>query len=259
MGNNPSHSPASLRVFRYRVGEDRIHTVMGPVALRLPHAQLAAHAAQALATGTLMFHTVTQDSDPYYADELCFVPKGDHCDILSMHAHAPQRRDDDLRRSLTEILNDLAAAVSCGSLFILDPTELEAAIAAGDELLRLDIKSTASLALVRDAADSALRDCGVSDFLRQRTILGLSEAATNILLHADGRGHVTIRRLDDRLRFVVADQGAGLTFLNWNDRPATGNLISMGYGFKIILDYLDAVGLHSGPAGTTLVLDRKTD
>lgn len=258
MGNNPSHSPASLRVFRYRVGEDRIHTIIGPMALRLPHAQLAAHAAQALATGTLMFHTVAQDRDPY-ADELCFVPKGDHCDILSVHTHGRQRRDGDLRRGLTEILNDLAAAVACGSLRILDPSELEAEITAGDELVRIGIESTASLALIRDAADLTLRDRGVGDLLRQRTVLGISEAATNTLLHAGGRGHVTIRRLDDRLRFVVADQGSGLTFLNWNDRPATGNLISMGYGFKIILDYLDAVGLHSGTAGTTLILDRKTD
>jgi hypothetical protein len=32
----------------------------------------------------------------------------------------------------------------------------------------------------------------------------------------------------------------------------------MGYGFKIILDYLDAVGLSTGPGGTTLLLDRMT-
>ena len=33
----------------------------------------------------------------------------------------------------------------------------------------------------------------------------------------------------------------------------------MGYGYKIILDYLDAVGLHTGPGGTTLLLDRMTN
>ena len=33
----------------------------------------------------------------------------------------------------------------------------------------------------------------------------------------------------------------------------------MGYGFKIILDHLDAVGLHTGESGTTLLLDRMTN
>jgi hypothetical protein len=33
----------------------------------------------------------------------------------------------------------------------------------------------------------------------------------------------------------------------------------MGYGFKIIVDNLDGVGLHTGDGGTTLILDRKTD
>jgi hypothetical protein len=33
----------------------------------------------------------------------------------------------------------------------------------------------------------------------------------------------------------------------------------MGYGFKIILDNLDAVGLFTSPFGTTLILDRVID
>jgi len=58
---------------------------------------------------------------------------------------------------------------------------------------------------------------------------------------------------------VVADDGPGLSFLNWIKPPTANGQASMWYGFKIILDYLDAVGLHTGPAGTTLLLDRKTD
>ena len=142
---------------------------------------------------------------------------------------------------------------------MLDDAELATERRAGTRLLGLGIEDTASLAQAREAAGAALTDCGVHGLLRQRTVLAVSEAATNILLHGGGRGHITLRRLDDRLRFVVADQGAGLDFLNWSSVPAAASANSMGYGFKIILDYLDAVGLHSGPSGTTLILDRKTD
>jgi len=82
---------------------------------------------------------------------------------------------------------------------------------------------------------------------------------TNMLLHGGGRGAMNVRRLDDRLRFIVADQGPGLSFLNWIEPPSKGGQASMGYGYKIILDYLDAVALHTGPGGTTLLLDRMTN
>jgi anti-sigma regulatory factor (Ser/Thr protein kinase) len=217
-----------------------------------------APSADALASRTFMFYTVApQDSSE--AHELCFVPKGDHCDILSIYTQDSHRRYGDLRRSLLDVLSNLAAAVACGTLLILDRDELAAETAAGEELLQLGIEDSSSLAVAREAADLAMRECGVDELPRQRTVLGISEAATNILLHGGGRGHVTLRRLRDRLRFVVADQGGGLNFLNWSDRHAVDRSSSMGYGLKIIVDYLDAVGLHSGPSGTTLVLDCNTD
>ena len=53
-----------------------------------------------------------------------------------------------------------------------------------------------------------------------------------------------MRRLGDRLRFIVADEGPGLSFINWIEPPSKGGQASMGYGYKIILDYLDAVCLQ---------------
>jgi len=50
-----------------------------------------------------------------------------------------------------------------------------------------------------------------------------------------------------------------MNFFNWIGPPTKKGQASMGYGFKIILDYLDAVGLRTGQTGTTLLLDRKTD
>jgi anti-sigma regulatory factor (Ser/Thr protein kinase) len=258
MGESTRERPATLRVFRYRVGDDQIQTVIGPADLGLPQADLPAYAMEALTSSTFMFSTVAQQDDAF-TDDLCFVPRGDFCDILSIHTDGRIPRHGDQRRSLVDILGTLAGAVACGSLLALDRSELETEETAGTRLLGLSIKDSAALAVAREAADAALKDHGVHGLLRQRTVLAISEATTNILLHGGGHGHLTLRRLDDRLRFVVADQGTGLNFLNWNGRPTATSPNSMGYGFKIILDYLDAVGLHSGPSGTTLILDRKTD
>jgi hypothetical protein len=55
---------------------------------------------------------------------------------------------------------------------------------------------------------------------------------------------------------VVADSGPGLNFLNWLEAPAKRAQASMGYGYKIILDHIDRVCLHTGTSGTTLILDQ---
>lgn len=251
-------APASLQVFRYRAGDDTVYPVIGEAETHLPIGELVAQATEALHGETFTCHAVSQLED-FGVDELCFVPRGDRCEILCIRTNGWKRHHGDHRRSLVEILNNLAAAVACGKLRILDETELQHETRAGEELMHFAIDDPATLTTAREAVDVTLRECRLDDLTRQRTILCISEATTNMLLHGGGQGSMTLRRLDGHLRIVVADEGQGMNFLNWIDPPATKSQTSMGYGFKIILDYLDAVGLRTGRTGTTLLLDRKTD
>ena len=258
MADHTADQPASLQVFRYAAGDDTVHAVIGEVEAGLPLEELVAHAREALESKTFMCFAVPQDDD-FVADELCFVPQGDRCEILSIRTNGWQRHHGDHRRSIVEILNNLAAALACGKLRVLDESELLQEAGAGTELLQFAIADSASLTAAREAVDAVLQEFGIDDVRRQRTILCVSEAMTNMLLHGGGQGSMTLRRLEDRLRVVVADQGPGMNFLNWIEPPTKKGQASMGYGFKIILDYLDAVGLRTGRMGTTLLLDRKTD
>lgn len=250
-------SPVSLQVYRYTRGDSQVHPVIGELEPELPQQDLVAHADEALTSGTFMCYAVSQ-ADDFVADELCFVPQGDHCDILNIRTNGWQRHHGDHRRSLVEILNNLAAAIACGKLRVLDAGQMAIEATAGEQVLHFDISKSAELTEAREAVDDVLREAGIDDTTRQRTTLCISEAVTNMLLHGGGHGGMTLRRLDDRLRVVVADRGAGLNFLNWIEPPKAKGQASMGYGFKIILDYLDAVGLSTGPGGTTLLLDRMT-
>jgi len=258
MADQVADPPASLQVFRYTAGDDTVRAVIGDVEAGLPLEDLVAHAMEALKSETFMCFAVSQSGD-FVADELCFVPQGDRCEILSIRTNGWERHHGDHRRSLVEILNNLAAAVACGKLRILDESELLQEARAGTELLHFAIDDSASLTAAREAVDAMLQEADIDDLTRQRTILCISEAVTNMLLHGGGQGSMTLRRLDDRLRIVVADVGPGMNFLNWMGPPTKKGQASMGYSFKIILDYLDAVGLRTGQTGTTLLLDRKTD
>ena len=255
MADQTSPSPASLQVYRYTAGDDRVEAVIGTLEPELPQEDLVAHASEALERETFMCYAVSQPDD-FVADELCFVPQGDKCDILSIRTNGWQRHHGDHRRSLVEILNNLAAAVACNKLRILDTNQLASETELGRMIMDFEIGDTTELQQAREAVDDVLQQAGLDDINRQRTILCISEAVTNMLLHGGGHGHMTVRRLGDRLRFIVADEGPGLSFLNWIEPPSKGGQASMGYGYKIILDYLDAVALHTGPGGTTLLLDR---
>jgi anti-sigma regulatory factor (Ser/Thr protein kinase) len=258
MADQTGAMPASLQVYRYRAGADRVEAIIGELEPELPQEDLIAHADEALRRETFMCYAVSQPDD-FVADELCFVPQGDRCDILSIRTNGWQRHHGDHRRSLVEILNNFAAAVACGKLRILDPDELAGERDGGHLVAEFAIADTAELQRARESVDGILQQAGLDDIHRQRTILCISEAVTNMLLHGGGHGTMAVRRLPDRLRFVVTDEGPGLRFLNWIEPPAQGGQASMGYGYKIILDYLDAVALHTGSAGTTLLLDRTTD
>jgi anti-sigma regulatory factor (Ser/Thr protein kinase) len=258
MADQSSDTPASLQVYRYRPGADRVEAVIGVLEPDLPHDDLVAHAGDALRRDTFMCYAVSQPGD-FVADEICFVPHGDHCDILTIKTNGWQRHHGDHRRSLVEILNNFAAAVACGKLRILDKGQIAAGMDEGRDVVSFEIGDTTDLQSAREAVDEVLQQAGLDDINRQRTILCISEAVTNALLHGGGHGAMSVRRLVDRLRFVVVDHGAGLSFANWIDPSATAGQASMGYGYKIILDYLDAVALHTGTSGTTLLLDRTTN
>ena len=143
-----------------------------------------------------------------------------------------------------------------GTLTFLDDSELAVIGSAGEEIFACSIEDSGSLATARSAVADVLRRHGVGDDTRRRMELCVSEATTNMLVHGGGGGTMRLRLVGGHLRAIVADRGAGLNFLNWTGDADTGSQPSMGYGYKIILDNLERVHLHTGSEGTTLVLDR---
>ncbi len=249
--------PATLQVCRYMARTRTLRPVIGGPDIGIPQDDLKRHAAEALRRNQFMAYTVSLP-DHFDTDELCFVPQGAWCDILSIRTNGWRRHHGDHRRGLNEILSDLAAAVACGKLRILSAEELELERTRGVALAELDLTESGGVAQARDVVEAVLRREGLDATGCTDYVLCVSEAASNMLLHGGGGGTLTLRRLDDRLRAVVADEGPGLNFVNWMEPPSSQGQASMGYGLKIIVDNLDTVSLHTGDRGTTLLLDRMT-
>lgn len=249
--------PATLRVCRYLARTRTLRNVIGELDLGIPRDDLKRHAVEALRRKEFMAYTVSLP-DRFDTDELCFVPQDGWCDILSIGTNGWRRHHGDHRRGLNEILGDLASAVACAKLRILSREELAVECGLGDLLVEIRLGDAADLSQARGRIDAALKSHGLQKRERAMYVLCVSEAASNVLLHGGGGGTLRLRELDDRLRAVLADRGPGLNFVNWMEPPAEDGQASMGYGLKIILDNVDAVGLHTGDGGTTLLLDHMT-
>lgn len=248
-----TRTPVTLQVFRYDAASDTLRIVVGGALSPLPPADLIERAREAMQLRSFVCHTITDYNDAV-GDEFCFIPRGDRCEIVGIHTNGRRRHHGDHRRSLLDILNDLAAAVARGRLHFLDDRELDGERARGSELIAHAVTDSTSLAMARNAADLALAGVSLTEAARKGFILAVSEATTNMIVHGGGTGTVALRMLEDRLRAVISDRGSGLNFLNWT--APGGDQISMGYGYKIILENLEEVSLHTGNYGTTLMLDR---
>jgi len=246
-----SRRPPTFKVLRYHEESGELEVVVGGGdRFALTPAELVKLARDALAERTFVAHAVPDDGV-----ELCFVPHDDHCDILCIHADMRRRHHGDHRRSLMEILNDLAAAVACGRLRFLTPAQLKTELERGSVVLSRPVTDSATLAVARADVADALAELGFSPERREETILCLSEAATNALIHGGGHGTLTLVDLEGRARLLVADSGPGLDFINWRESGGSAQA-SMGYGYHIILDHIDDVCLSTSPTGTTLILDQ---
>ena len=247
-----AHPAASLRVFRYQTNGGGLRPIVGEGDLPLPEPELIRLAQDAISQRAFVAHAASEED----GSELCFVPQDERCEVLSIKARVWRRHHGDHRRSLMEILNDLAAALACGRLRFLDDAELAAELPCGDELLTVEVTDSATLAATRGEIARLLDEAGFSSARRDQTVLCVSEAATNALVHGGGRGRLSMRFARGGMRFVIADDGPGLSFLNWIEITGRGQA-SMGYGYHIILDNIDDVGLHTCSSGTTLILDQQ--
>ena len=63
MADSTSATPASLQVYRYRAGADRVEAVIGTLEPEFPQEDLVVHATEALERETFMCYAVSQPDD----------------------------------------------------------------------------------------------------------------------------------------------------------------------------------------------------
>lgn len=93
---------------------------------------------------------------------------------------------------------------------------------------------------------------GLNGAQQQNLVLAVNEAATNVLDHVEGRGHVRVRCDTDYLTVDVVDDAGALDPID--EWPHPGPYAARGYGLWIITQVCDDVAVSNKDGRTRVRL-----
>lgn len=176
--------------------------------------------------------------------------------LMKSHYAALQRSLRELEEKdqlIREAYSDVIAAVTGGRLVLLGQDELDEGMMTSDRPCR-EMHSPDQLGPARDTVREELGDLPVADDL----VLAFSEAATNMLKHANG-GRFCVRRDDGRVQILLSDTGPGIDFRHLPKATLMAGYSSaqsLGMGFTLMLELTDRLLLCTNSKGTSLVLEK---
>lgn len=173
------------------------------------------------------------------------------------------RQEQKERERIFQAYKKVIQAVTQNSIMLITPEELDERYAQTTPLLVAKISKKQDIAVCRELVDDYLRDhlTAWANPLRNRVLICLSEAVTNVYKHTPG-GQLEMYLDDKELRFHVIDTGKGLDleqlpYMIFLKGFSTNR--SLGYGFPIIVRYMSQVIVCPTEEGTTLILRADLD
>ncbi|NDD30350.1 MAG: PAS domain-containing protein [Proteobacteria bacterium] len=160
-----------------------------------------------------------------------------------------------------QFYRDAVCAITNGKLQLIDRSELTRVMDGGRELAALTINAREDIQAARALTESTLAAQGFTEERIFDIATCVSEAATNTLLHGGGG----IFRISDvppghreGARLSLEDKGNGINFSELPQailKRGYSTAVSMGLGYTLILDMMDAVFLATDANGTSLVME----
>lgn len=166
------------------------------------------------------------------------------------------RREEEARRRA--FYHDVVFAVTGGRLHLLEEEEFQRLVEALPLEQEVVLDRPGSVAEARQVVEQILARTGLGEDDTYNLVLCVSEAATNVIKHG-GRGRMQVGADEERAVALFEDEGPGIDALKL-PRAALmrgySTKVSLGFGFTILLAYVDRIHLHSSPRGTRLLLEK---
>lgn len=174
--------------------------------------------------------------------------------------HVEHRLEEEANRR--QFYRDALQAVTRGKLFLCEPEELaEVWSNAGASAGQRPIRSYADVPDLRHFVEQTLQEEGFSDERCHDMALCATEAAGNVVKHAES-GRLEIRVEGEDAWILIEDRGPGIHFANLPRAVLTAGYStapSLGMGYSILLEMADALYLctHTGGTSVLMLVSRK--
>lgn len=225
-----------------------------------PMADFLASDCAAPATDVRLRHR--DGSDRWALVTMTPIMEADQCaGFLGMFADITERKR--VAAWQRAFLRDVLSSVTQGRLLLCDaeadlPCPLEP-LAGRPNMPVL----SETLSGLRARIQAAATEAGLPPNRGDDLLLGAGEAAMNAVVHAGGgRAHVLRDPARGLVQVWLRDQGGGIALDHLHRatlEPGFTTAGTLGQGFYILLHTCDRVYLHTGPAGTTVVLEQAAD
>jgi CheY-like chemotaxis protein/anti-sigma regulatory factor (Ser/Thr protein kinase) len=166
-----------------------------------------------------------------------------------------QQREKEQEAQKHEFYKRTIEAATGGKLVISDHEHIEQI--AGPEIQSWQLETIEDIPRVRDQMRSLAREFDMEEDRISNFLSSATEAMTNVIKHGGG-GTASLHKHDGSLVFVAEDHGAGIDAMAFPDLALTKGYttaVSLGMGYKLMIEFMDKVDLSTGPEGTTVALE----
>lgn len=178
----------------------------------------------------------------------CLVTVFDMTEVLKTEKEREERE--------LMIYRDVISAVTQGKLLLASDDEIQKQIDEVPAHCELRLTDPQDVSRARAMVKGIIEPLPLSSRRKSQLVLCVSEAATNVVKHV-GEGKVSVFILGDAVRVLIQDNGPGIDIAQLPQvtlRKGYSTKLSLGYGFTIMLDFLDRL-VMSTQEGTTLILE----
>jgi GAF domain-containing protein len=159
------------------------------------------------------------------------------------------------QREKERFTREVIRCVTQDRLYVVDAEEIPEE---GRLALEVSLEEPGGFNRLRKGLEAIAHGAGTSPERTDDLLIAVAEAAGNALKHAVG-GRAAVYVTDDRVIVRVSDRGAGI---RPEELPATlfksgfSTKISLGMGYTLMLALTDRIWLATGPAGTTVQIEK---
>lgn len=170
----------------------------------------------------------------------------EHAHQQAMQAEAEKKR----------FYREVIRSVTLGKLELVDREELPQI---GSVMCEISVRDGQQYAAARKAIREVTREAGMPDDRADDLILAAGEIITNAMKHAT-EGCCQVYRSGDAVLIRVVDRGTGI---GTHELPAAlllpgfSTKVSLGMGYKMLLQLCDHVWLSTSPEGTAVQVEKK--